>query len=484
MKRSVGLPGGWRCGYLVMVACATFQTGCGATSAASYERPAVSTPSVYRAGGEAFEMARESIAPHWWRGFRDTYLDALIERSIQGNPDLRIAVARVEEASAAIGQARAARLPTVSAGGNVTARGDRSPFSGNRQTTENYGAQTQLSWEIDTWGKLKKGVNARKAAYRAGEADWRAAYLTIVSQVATSYFLVRQFDEQLAIQQRSLDTAQSILRIYRNQLREGLVANTEVLRQEAEVNSIRRGVLDLQRQRELGENALATLLGVPAGGLDVPVSPLTPTVRELDVPAGLPADLLRRRPDIVAAEYRVLEAYELVGQAELARLPSLSLTGNSSGGGSLASASLSALVKSLTFGIGPSVNIPLFDPGVKARIRTSKASARTREEEYRRTVILAFQEVEDALVNLSSRRAQKAELLAELKNLETVARQMRAQLRAGIVTQLEVLESERRLLSTNQSLLSTHQQILADTVTLYKAMGGGWDEDIVSQASL
>ncbi len=470
--------------FVGVISCAllaSLSSGCGSIATDDYERPAVATPARFKSADVPAELA---ILPDWWRGFQDPYLDKLIERSVAGNLDLEIAVARVEEAGAAIGQAQANRQPRLTGGLSATRRGSRNPFTDDFETDDDYSGDSQLAWEIDTWGKLKKGVNARKAGYRASEADWRAAYLRTVSQVASAYFLVRQFDEQSLIQQSALDAAQSILNIYRHQLREGLVANTEVLRQEAEVNNIRRGLLDLQRQRDIGELALATLLGVPANDLDVPSASLTSTVKELPIPGGLPADLLKRRPDIVAAEYRVLEAYELVGQAQLARLPSISLTGNTGGGGTLASASLSSFIKSFTFGIGPTVNFPIFDPNVGTRIEARRAGAKTREAEYRRTVLLAFEEVERALINIDSRRAQKAEISREVANLRTVAKQTKAQLRAGLVSQLEVLESERRLLRTNQALLDVHQNILADTVTLYKAMGGGWDEQTISAQNL
>jgi multidrug efflux system outer membrane protein len=176
------------------------------------------------------------------------------------------------------------------------------------------------------------------------------------------------------------------------------------------------------------------------------------------------------RPDIIAAEYRVLEAYNLVGQAKLAQLPSINLTGR---GGS-ASFALTDLLKTFTVGLTPSINLPLFDPGVKARIKTSQAQTQVAEESYRRTVIGAFEEVENALVNLDAHRKQRAELEQQVAQLEVVARQFAGQLREGVVSQLDVFEVERSLLSAQLALLANHQQLLSDTVTLYKAMGGGW----------
>lgn len=457
--------------------------GCSALSTEDYARPDATIPGSFHNGDTAIS-AMKAITPDWWTGFNDPYLNQLIDRSVAGNLDLQISVARIQEAQAAIGQVNAVRLPTLTAGTKVTADGARNPFTGEFDTTENYGANTQLSWEIDTWGKLKKGVKARKAAFRASEADWRAAHLSTVSQVASSYFLLRQLDEQSQIQARSINAAQDVLGIFKHQHREGMVSNTQVLRQEAEVTSLERGQLELARQRALAQLSLATLLGLPAEDLNVPAATLTSSVSELSIPAGLPSELLSRRPDIVAAEYRVLEAHELVGQAKLARLPSISLTGSTNGGSNLASATLSSFVKSLSFGVGPSVQIPIFDAKIRARLRTSSASARTREAEYRRVVLLAFQEVEGALVNIGSRRRQKQAVKTELANLRRVAKQTRTQLKLGLVNQLEVLESERRLLSVDQSLLDIHRNLLSDTVTLYKALGGGWDDDFVGVGNL
>ena len=173
----------------------------------------------------------------------------------------------------------------------------------------------------------------------------------------------------------------------------------------------------------------------------------------------------------------------MVGQAQLARLPSISLTSNANASGNLASASLSNIVKTATFGLGPSINIPIFDAKIGARIQSQKARAKTQEQQYRKTVLLAFQEVENALVNLSSRRAQQLQIRDEVKHLRTAAKHVNAQLEVGIVSQLEVLESQRRLLSAQQALLRNQQQVLADTVTLYKAMGGGWDKATIAAAA-
>jgi len=197
------------------------------------------------------------------------------------------------------------------------------------------------------------------------------------------------------------------------------------------------------------------------------------------VPAGLPLDLLARRPDVVAAEFRVLESHDLVGQAKLAQLPSIGLTGR---GGS-ASFALGDLLKSFTFGLMPSINLPALNPGIKARVKTSEAQSKVAEQDYRRTVIAAYEEVENALVNLDAHRQQKEELQRQVDQLKLVSAQTEAQLRAGMISQLEVFETERSLLAAQLSLLGSHQQVLTDTVTLYKALGGGWAPVKVANAA-
>jgi outer membrane protein TolC len=229
-------------------------------------------------------------------------------------------------------------------------------------------------------------------------------------------------------------------------------------------------LIELGRLRALAGNALATLLGTPAGEFQVPAGSLQQRVQLPVVPEGLPSQLLKRRPDVVAAEYRVLVAYDLVGQAKLAQLPSISLTGR----GGTSSFALGSLLKSFTFGLLPSINFPIFDPGVKARLKTSEARTEVAEQQYRRIVIAAFEEVENALVNLDAHRRQRVELQQQADRLGVVAAQVEAQLKEGMVSQLEVFEAERTLLASQLALLANHQQILSDTVTLYKALGGGW----------
>ncbi|MGI9293393.1 MAG: efflux transporter outer membrane subunit [Pseudomonadales bacterium] len=449
-------------------------SACSNLAGPDYERPEAPSKSSWQ-GSNAAKSETATVRADWWTNFADPYLDQLIEKALANNLDLRVLAARIGVAEATISQANAARLPTIDA-----ALGARFQKTEGGKSTQTYSHSEALSWELDVWGKAKKGVEAQKAEFKASEADWRAGYLELVSNVASGYFQIRQFDEQLDRQNRALSENEKILTIYEAWFKEGIAPKTRVLQQQAEVSQLRNDLLELQRLRKLTEHALATLLGMPAGDMQVPTQTLSDTVQIVNVPAGLPADLLARRPDIIAAEYRVLQAHELVGQARLARLPSIGLTGNTGG----TSLELSDLLKTWTFGLAPTISLPIFDPNVRSRIKVSKAQTKVVEEQYRATVVRAFEEVENSLVNLSARKQQQQQLLARRDKLRIVSEQVRAQLEEGMVTQLEVFESERSLLAAELALLQNHQQILTDTVALYKALGGGWPRDVVEQAGL
>jgi outer membrane protein, multidrug efflux system len=457
---------------VLAVALASLAGGCSDLAGPAYQRPDIPAKSDWISGHPV--SASETIRPDWWTEFKDPYLNKLIDESIAGGPDLQILAARTNVAAVALGAEKDTTKPRLSS--QISTQYQR---HGSGPVTKQESTQQSMNWEIDIWGKAKKGVAAKKAEYQASEADYRAGYLTLVSDVANAYFEIRQLDEQMVAQHESLENAERILAIYEAQFAEELVPKTKLLSQQAEVLGLRRQLLDQQRQRIATENSLATLLGKPAGEFSVPVKSLSTSVDTLDVPAGLPSDLVSRRPDIVAQEYRVLAAYNLVGQARLARLPSFSLTASAG----TTSTAFADILQAWTFGLGRSITIPIFDPSIQSTIKTSEANQQAAEAEYRRTVIKAFEEVETSLNNLASRKAQRELLLKQVDDLTVVQKQVVARLREGFATQLEIFEAERTLLSTKLELLSNQKQILSDTIQLYKALGGGWPKEDVGQTA-
>ncbi|MDB5822332.1 MAG: efflux transporter outer rane subunit [Herminiimonas sp.] len=457
-------------GFCTVVIC-----GCADVKITDYQRPDTPVKSSWTSNATSPVSAKETIAPDWWKEFRDPYLDELVSRAIAGNFDIKVLAARIQVANAQLGEARAGALPVFDVGGGASF--DKTTTG--QKLGKQFNLAAQVNWDIDVWGKVEKGVQAQSAEFRATEADWRAGYLNLVSTVSTTYFQILQLDEQIDEQERTLAKNQEILGIYDSMYKNGLLPNTQVLQQRAEINRLRNDMLELRRSRALADNALSTLMGIPAGDFKVPPGHLQQRVKLPPVPGGIPSVILERRPDIVAAEFRVLEAHNLVGQAKLAQLPSISLTGR----GGTSSFALTDLLRSFTFGLLPSINFPGLDPNVRARVVTSEAQIKVAEQQYRKTVVDAFEEVENALVNLDAHKKQGVELRQQVDHLGVVSRQIEVQLKEGVVSQLELFETQRSLLTAQLALLANHQQVLSDTVTLYKALGGGWPVVNVANAS-
>lgn len=456
-------------GALLAILC----TSCANLAGPEYTRPDSPGKQQWSNAGSEESPSSAAIEPDWWRNFGDPELNKLIDRALSESIDIRILAARIEVARAGISQAEAGALPTVSAIGGV----DRFTHSQADNTTR-YSLGAEASWELDIWGKIRKGVEAQEAEFKATEADWRAGYLTLVTDVAALYFRIRQFDELSDLHMKTLERNQRILLIYDAMYREGLIPKTQLLQQQAEIDRLENELLEFGRLRLVAENGLATLVGTPAGMLEVPRAHLRKATHLVEVPAGLPSQLLARRPDILAAEYRVLQSHNLTGQARLAKLPSLSLTGRAG----TAAFTAGDLFRATTTGLTSALSFPIFDPNVRARIKLTEAQTKVDEEVYRRTVLTAFEDVENSLTNLSNRKQQKEKLMQRQEKLNVVSDQIYAQLDEGMVSQLEVFEIERTLLNAEQRLLVNHWLILSDTLTLYKSLGGGWPDVVVGRS--
>ena len=453
------------------VVCVLLLQGCSSVRVPDYQRPQTPVKTSWSAATTL--SPAQAISPQWWTQFGDPTLDSLVTQAIAGNIDLKILVGRIETAKAQIAESRAGALPNVDVNGGATLQKTL-----GQPAIKEYQLITQVSWELDLWGKVKKGVEAQTAEYHATEADWRAGYLQIVASVATTYFQILQIDQQIDQQQRALASNQQVLSIYQVMRSNGLASDSEVARQQAEIHRLTTDLLELRRSRAVTDDSLATLLGVPAGDFKLAPAMLQGEVHVPAVPGELPLDLLARRPDVVAAEFRVLEAHDLMGQARLARLPTVSLGGQAGIGG----LALTDFLKALTFTFSPTIDIPALNPGVRAHVKTTEAQMKVAEETYRRTVIAAFEEVESALVNLESHRQQSVELQQQVDQLQLASARLQTQLKLGLISQLDVFEDERSLLSARLALLASHEQVLSDTIGLYKALGGGWPPVEVANA--
>ena len=410
--------------------------------------------------------AAATIEPDWWKGFHDPYLDTLIAKAIAGNFDIKVLAARIDVAGTQIGEAKAGALPTMDLGAGA----DFEKTTG-QTFAKQYNVATQVNWDIDIWGKVEKGVQAQKAEFHASEADWRAGYLELVANVSSTYFQILQFDDQIDQQQKTLVTNRQILTIYDGQRRNGLVPQTQVLRQQAEINRLTNRVARTaplarcRQQRALHADRRA------GGRVSIAQRPFAATrATAARCRTACPRNCSRGVPTWWRPSSECWKP-----TTSSARPSSRNCRPSASPAhGGTASFALTDLLKSFTFGFMPSINIPLLDPGVRAHVKVTQAQSTVAEQQYRVAVMGAFEEVENALVNLNSHKAQRVELQQQVSRLQIVADQIQSQLRLGVVSQLEVFETERTLLEAQQDLLANHQLILSDTVLLYKALGGGW----------
>jgi len=453
---------------LTLVLVGAFGSGCQAPAGPAYERP---TMKVSTAGWSQLENRElrpsDIIERDWWTAFGDDYLDALIDEAIDDSADLKIKAIRLETAGIRAGEARRDRLPETRL--DIRRTNSNSSESGSSFAEQ---AQLGLNWEIDVWGKIKKQAQAQEAAYLATEMDWRATHLALVTSVAQRYFSIRQFDEQLIQQDLALQQAKELLKIYEAQYSEGIIPETTVLNQESRISALNRALMELRRNRQETELRLATLVGRQAGALEVPEATLLDSVDLLEIPHVLPADMLARRPDVLAAEYQLLEAHHLLGKARLARLPSFNLNATTS---LLTGAWSTSFVENFS---------NMFDRNLAVEARVSENARDVLIESYKKSVLNAFEEVEIALLNLAARQEQMEELNREIAALTVVNNVQLQRLKEGLVSQLEVFQTEQALLSAQQTVLSTYQLMLTDTLNLYKALGGGWPPEEVREDSV
>ena len=268
------------------------------------------------------------VEPQWWAIFGDQELSRLIDQAIADNIDLRILTYRIDQAELGVRSARQGGLPQFSAdiGGNASF----ASLGGLSTTTRQYDGGINVGWEADIWGKLRREKEATAAEVRATEADWRAGYLILVHEVARSYFGLRTLEEQMEIHGRALGWAKEALNVYERQLANGLITRDAVTAQSAEVLRLEREIDELQRQRDVEINNLAVLLGKMPGSLAIEPGALRNRVKLPKVDTGVSANLLERRPDVVAADERLLEAYRITEARRAARLPTLTSGGSAS----------------------------------------------------------------------------------------------------------------------------------------------------------
>jgi outer membrane protein, multidrug efflux system len=445
---------------------------CACAIGPSYRRPEVAQPPAFR-GDEAPSEATIAQIP-WWELFRDETLKGLIEEALEQNYDLRIAASRVEQARYAVGVVRADALPQV--GYQASAERSRFNLPGGGHATQNlfFGA-LQTAWEIDLWGRIRRSTEASLANLYAAEDARRGVVLLLVTDVAQAYLELRELDLELEIALRTQGSFQQTFDLFDRQLRGGVGTRLATSRAEAALANTSATIPDLERRIVAKENQLSILLGRPPG--DIPRgSALTEQGFAPEIPAGLPADLLRRRPDVMQAEDAIVAANAQVGVAIADFFPRIGLTalyGNQS-------SDLDDIVQSGSnvWSIAAALSGPLFQSGrLYYGYKFDEAAWEESLSVYQQTVLNALAEVSNALVARQKLAAASAQLDRQVVALQDAVNLSNSRFTGGLANYYEVLESQQELFPAENALARSRLDELLSVIALYRALGGGWEAE-------
>ncbi len=406
----------------------------------------------------------------WWTLFDDPVLDTLIKTGLANNQDAQIAMEAVTQASYMLSIQRREMLPKFDVQGNIS----RGNYQGIPlgEVTNAISITGNVRWEIDFWGKLRRLNEAAAANYLATQEGLRAVKISLISSIAQTYFRLLEFRKQYKIATQTLATRDSTLRIIQARFDRGIIPEIDVNQAQVQRAIAAEAVPFFTRQIYQTEHALSVLLGNNPGRILVG-KPLEEQDFVLDIPAGIPSDLLYRRPDIVAAEQDIVASNALVGVAKAQRLPAISLTGLFG----VASTDLSDITgNGAAWNIGGSLLAPLFYWNQNLlRVKFEESSARQAILNYQATAINAFREVEDALIQIET---LKQEIIAASQRLDAANNGEFLSFERydkGVTSYLEYLEQQRQAFNAAQNLAAKQQQLLSTYVLLYKALGGGWN---------
>jgi len=422
----------------------------------------------------ALLLPDSAVGLGWFTLFRDTVLQRLVVTAVRENRDVRTAVASIDEFRAQYGIARGALLPLVT--GNAQAGTNKIVFAGGAPVSfDVWKATADLSWELDFWGRLRRGTEAARADFLAREESERAVVLSLVSDVATAYLELRELDQDLAIARRTMESRQETLRLARRRFQQGLISELDVRQFEAQVADPAARVADFDRQVAQKENQLSILLGhhpeaVPRG------RPLADVLSTIEVPAALPSTLLERRPDVRQAEDQLHAATARIGATEAAIFPRFTISGEIGTQGSKASQLFGANSQIHQFFAG--ISFPLFAGGqLTNAVKVARARAEQARAQYEQAVLVALQETQDALVALRASRDQLAAQHLQVTALRQALALATKRYENGISSYLDVLDVQRSLFTAELSAAQAQRQELVAAVQLYKALGGGWTDE-------
>ncbi len=459
---------------------------CGCTVGPKYQRATAPVPVKWDVTGPWRESApKDGVAKgEWWSVFRDEDLSALEKQAFDANQTIKVAAARLEQARASAAVQIATQFPTLSTSPSV----QRQRLSGNRPSSSNFPVNSPVSqtnnvlpftvgYEVDLFGRRRRNIEAAQASYQGTAANLENVRLVISAELAGDYFTLRQLDTELGILNRTVETLQKALQLVDSRHKGGVASGLDVAQEETLLNTTRTQAILLQQQRKQFEDAISVLVGKPAPDFRIASKELNAEPPTLD--AGLPSDLLERRPDIAEAERQMAVANAQIGIAKAAYYPALNLFGN--GGWQAADIAKLANVQSTFWAVGANVAETIFSGGSRrAQVQFAKAGYDASVASYRDTVLNAFREVQDDITGLTvlnqAKQSQQQAVDAARRTLDIASNRYTG----GLVSYLDVVNAQQNLLNNEQELAVIQGQKLVTSVLLIKALGGGWDASSLS----
>lgn len=450
--------------FLSLLLAGCFQIG------PDYEKPEVEIPQSWRFTPAETAEAGDS---RWWEQFGDPKLTQLIELALTNNRDLKKATASVEEYIGLYGTSRSVLFPQLTGSGSGADQGISDMTYGAAPTSafQSYQAALNLSWQVDIWGNLRRATEAAKANLYVQEEVRRGVVLTLVSSVANAYVQLLELDQRLDIARRTLSDRQEAYRIAQVRFNGELNSDSQVKQAESEVHNATVQLVVLENLMAQQEHQLSVLLGRNPGAIERGLH-----LGELHlpaIPAGLPSELLSRRPDIRQAEQSLIAANANIGVAKGQYLPQFTITGAQGG----ASAQLSSLLSgpAAAWSLGGALAMPIFTAGkVSGQVKSAEARQQEALYNYQTVLLQAFQETENALINNIKVHEQVVALDHQVASLREYLRLAWLRYNNGLTNYLEVLDAQRNLFNIELALATGKSNALQARVNLYKAFGGGW----------
>lgn len=435
-------------------------------------------PAVYKEAPALGDSAFAATLPsEWWRVFHDTELDALQKQAVAANRDLHQALARLDEARALARLSAAELRPHLAVQQGFTrgqASGNGEGGNGETTTYREHRSELQATYEFDLWGRHRHAANAAHADAKALAFDADALWLSLTAEVAQHYYQLRALDTERQLIEATIGLRRDTVRLQENRSQAGLISDADVTRARTELANVEAELQAVHRSRARLEHALAVLCGLPPSEFTVAVRPSLIAVPE--APSGLPSLLLRRRPDVLAADEQLRAASERVAVAHADFFPRISLTASAG----QVSADLNTLAKSgsQTWSFGPSVYLPVFDGGAN---RAALAAARARYDQslsaWRGVVLRAFREVEDSLSDLRTLGDQGEAVDRALTSAQDTAKLAVARYDKGLSNYLDVVDAQRGALQAERLSVQLRGQRTSAMIALATALGGGWTEE-------